>query len=73
MQTTHLTETHFSELAIHPDIIEALKAASFEHCTPIQALSLPQLLHGQDIAGQAQTGTGKTMAFLIATFHHLLN
>ncbi|MBE1299476.1 MAG: ATP-dependent RNA helicase RhlB [Alteromonadaceae bacterium] len=72
MQTTHLTETHFSELAIHPDIIEALKAASFEHCTPIQALSLPQLLHGQDIAGQAQTGTGKTMAFLIATFHHLL-
>lgn len=72
MQTTHLTDTHFSELGIHGDILTALKAASFEHCTPIQALSLPQLLHGQDIAGQAQTGTGKTMAFLIATFHHLL-
>ncbi|XOV79937.1 MAG: ATP-dependent RNA helicase RhlB [Aestuariibacter sp.] len=72
MQTTHLTDTHFSELGIHADILAALKAASFEHCTPIQALSLPQLLHGQDIAGQAQTGTGKTMAFLIATFHYLL-
>ncbi len=72
MQTTHLTDTHFSELPIHPDILAALKAASFEHCTPIQALSLPQLLHGQDIAGQAQTGTGKTMAFLVATFHYLL-
>ena len=72
MQTTHLTETHFSELNIHPDIISALKQASFEHCTPIQALSLPQLLEGQDVAGQAQTGTGKTMAFLVATFNYLL-
>lgn len=73
MQTTHLTDTHFSELNIHPKILEALKAASFEHCTPIQALSLPQLLEGQDVAGQAQTGTGKTMAFLVATFNYLLN
>jgi ATP-dependent RNA helicase RhlB len=72
MQTTHLTDTHFSELGIHADILAALKASSYEHCTPIQALSLPQLLHGQDVAGQAQTGTGKTMAFLIATFHYLL-
>ena len=72
MQTTHLTETHFSELNIHPSILKALKAASFEHCTPIQALSLPQLLEGKDVAGQAQTGTGKTMAFLVATFNYLL-
>ncbi len=35
----------------------------FEYCTPIQALALPVLLTGQDIAGQAQTGTGKTLAF----------
>lgn len=39
---------------------------------PIQALALPVLLSGQDIAGQAQTGTGKTLAFLTATFNHLL-
>lgn len=72
MQTTHLTETHFSELSLDERIVAALKAASFEHCTPIQALSLPPLIDGQDIAGQAQTGTGKTMAFLVATFHQLL-
>lgn len=72
MQTTHLTDTRFSELNIHPNILSALKSASFEHCTPIQALALPQSLEGQDVAGQAQTGTGKTIAFLAATFNHLL-
>ncbi|MEP4889282.1 MAG: ATP-dependent RNA helicase RhlB [Aliiglaciecola sp.] len=72
MQTTHLTETHFSDLPIHEDVLKALTEANFIHCTPIQALSLPHLLEGQDIAGQAQTGTGKTIAFLVATFHRLL-
>ena len=73
MQTTHLTDTHFSDLPINPKVIDALKAANFSHCTPIQALSLPPLLDGLDIAGQAQTGTGKTIAFLVATFHYLLS
>ncbi|MBT0586037.1 ATP-dependent RNA helicase RhlB [Alteromonas oceanisediminis] len=73
MQTTHLTTTHFSELPIHKDVIAALDAANFKHCTPIQALSLPPSLQGLDVAGQAQTGTGKTIAFLVATFHHLLS
>lgn len=73
MQTTHLTETRFSELPLHEDVIKALSAANFQHCTPIQALSLPPMLEGKDVAGQAQTGTGKTIAFLAATFHHLLN
>jgi ATP-dependent RNA helicase RhlB len=72
MQKTHLTETQFSDLPIHPQILTALDAANFAHCTPIQALSLPPLLEGLDIAGQAQTGTGKTIAFLVATFHYLL-
>lgn len=72
MQTTHLTETHFSTLPMHENILKALTEANFIHCTPIQALSIPHLLEGQDIAGQAQTGTGKTIAFLVATFHHLL-
>ena len=72
MQTTHLTETHFSDLPIHPQVVEALTEANFSHCTPIQALSIPPLLEGNDIAGQAQTGTGKTIAFLVATFHYLL-
>ncbi len=69
---THLTETHFSDLPINKKVVDALKAANFTHCTPIQALALPPLLEGLDIAGQAQTGTGKTMAFLVATYHHLL-
>ncbi len=49
-----------------------LEAMGFEYCTSIQAKSLPVLLQGTDIAGQAQTGEGKTIAFLAATFHHLL-
>jgi ATP-dependent RNA helicase RhlB len=72
MPTTHLTETKFSDLPINAKVIEALNAANFSLCTPIQALSLPQLLEGNDLAGQAQTGTGKTIAFLVATFHYLL-
>lgn len=73
MQTTHLSDTHFSDLDLNEKVLSALKAASFLHCTPIQELALPPLISGQDIAGQAQTGTGKTMAFLVATFHHLMN
>ena len=45
----------------------------FSNCTPIQAQTLPLALKGMDIAGQAQTGTGKTAAFLLATMDHLLN
>lgn len=72
MPTTHLTDTSFSDLPIHPTVIKALDEANFNQCTPIQSMSLPQLLSGMDIAGQAQTGTGKTIAFLVAAFHHLM-
>jgi ATP-dependent RNA helicase RhlB len=73
MPQTHLTNTSFSDLPIHPLILKALEEANFTKCTPIQSMAVPQLLQGNDIAGQAQTGTGKTIAFLVATFHHLLN
>lgn len=63
---------HFADLDLDPALQKALKQANFTTCTPIQALSLPLSLQGKDVAGQAQTGTGKTMAFLIATFQHLL-
>ncbi|MBD1559651.1 ATP-dependent RNA helicase RhlB [Vibrio sp. S9_S30] len=72
MKKTHITEQKFADLDLHPQIIEGLDKKGFEFCTPIQALALPVLLTGQDIAGQAQTGTGKTLAFLTATFNHLL-
>ncbi len=72
MSKTHLTEKKFSDFALHPLIIESLEKQGFNNCTPIQALTLPITLDGKDVAGQAQTGTGKTLAFLAATFHHLL-
>jgi len=54
-------------------ILHGLNNAGFNHCTPIQDKALPLLLRGKDIAGQAQTGTGKTATFLLATFQHLIN
>ncbi|CAM3917391.1 ATP-dependent RNA helicase RhlB [Shewanella aquimarina] len=72
MSETHLTNQKFADFSLHPEIQQALVESGFEYCTPIQALSLPILLQHKDIAGQAQTGTGKTLAFLVATFNHLL-
>ncbi|CAH0542109.1 ATP-dependent RNA helicase RhlB [Vibrio marisflavi] len=73
MKKTHITEQKFADLGLNAQVVEGLEKKGFEFCTPIQALALPVLLAGQDIAGQAQTGTGKTLAFLTATFNHLLN
>ncbi|EKE75872.1 ATP-dependent RNA helicase RhlB [Gallaecimonas xiamenensis] len=72
MTKTHLTEIKFEELGLAEPVLNALTEKGFHNCTPIQALSLPIALQGKDVAGQAQTGTGKTIAFLAATFHHLL-
>lgn len=58
---------------IPPQLLRAIDEVGFEYCTPIQAQSLTHTLHGLDVAGQAQTGTGKTAAFLITIFSGLLN
>jgi ATP-dependent RNA helicase RhlB len=71
--TKHLTQTRFSNLELSDLILRSLKDAGFNHCTPIQKQALPLSLRGKDVAGQAQTGTGKTAAFLLAAFQHLLN
>ena len=73
MDTTHLSDTRFSELPLLPELQSSIDEAGFEFCTPIQAKTLPISLTGKDIAGQAQTGTGKTAAFLLAAFQHLIN
>ena len=73
MNKTHLTETRFSNLELSDSILHGLNDAGFNHCTPIQDKALPLLLRSKDIAGQAQTGTGKTATFLLATFQRLLN
>lgn len=70
---THLSTTRFADLQLPPALLQAIESAGFSFCTPIQAMTLPKSLAGQDVAGQAQTGTGKTIAFLVATFAHLMN
>jgi ATP-dependent RNA helicase RhlB len=67
-----LTEVAFSSLELEPAVQQGLERAGFTHCTPIQALTLPHALKGNDVAGQAQTGTGKTAAFLLVIFQRLL-
>ncbi|HEX5754849.1 MAG TPA: ATP-dependent RNA helicase RhlB [Arenimonas sp.] len=67
-----LTDLSFSSFELHPALLSGLESASFTRCTPIQALTLPIALKGGDVAGQAQTGTGKTLAFLVAVMNRLL-
>src|ERR1700754_4804738 len=67
-----LTDTFFDSFNLHPRLLSGLHAAGFLRCTPIQALTLPVALAGRDVAGQAQTGTGKTAAVLVAVLNRLL-
>ncbi|PJK07493.1 ATP-dependent RNA helicase RhlB [Lysobacteraceae bacterium NML08-0793] len=73
MSDKPLTDTQFSTLDLHPALLAGLEKAGFTRCTPIQAMTLPVALAGRDVAGQAQTGTGKTLAFLVAAIHRLLS
>lgn len=73
MKKTHLTNTQFKALNLADTVVAGLDSMGFDYCTRIQEKSLPHLIEGKDIAGQAQTGEGKTIAFLAATFHHLLS
>ncbi len=68
----HLTETRFRDFDLHPDLLKGIDEAGFEFCTPIQAQSIPIALTGKDVAGEAQTGTGKTAAFMVACMNHLI-
>ncbi|HEX4871541.1 MAG TPA: DEAD/DEAH box helicase [Nevskiaceae bacterium] len=72
MRPDHLSDIAFASLPLHPSLQRGLADLGYTHCTPIQALTLPRALAGEDLAGQAQTGTGKSAAFLLASMHHLL-
>jgi ATP-dependent RNA helicase RhlB len=72
MTESHLSELRFDTLKIHDSLQKGIADAGFEFCTPIQADTLPIALEGKDVAGQAQTGTGKTAAFLIAAYQYVL-
>ncbi len=73
MSDKPLTDITFSSFELHPALQAGLESAGFTRCTPIQALTLPITLAGRDVAGQAQTGTGKTLAFLVTVIHRLLS
>jgi ATP-dependent RNA helicase RhlB len=62
----------FHDLDLPPEIMHAIADQGFEYCTPIQAEILPQALAGSDTTGRAQTGTGKTAAFLIDIYTRFL-
>ncbi len=63
----------FKQFPLDERLLTALDEIGYKNCTPIQGECLPLVLAGHDIAGQAQTGTGKTAAFLLSTFHFLLS
>ena len=72
MSDKPLTDVCFTSFDLHPALLAGLESAGFTRCTPIQALTLPLTLTGRDVAGQAQTGTGKTLAFLVTVLDRLL-
>mgnify|MGYP001814005736 FL=1 len=72
MSQDHLSDLRFDTLPIHENVLAGIRDAGFEFCTPIQASTLPIALKQHDVAGQAQTGTGKTAAFLIAAYQKLI-
>ncbi len=65
-------KTRFHDLNLPKPLMHAVADLGFQYCTPIQAEILPSTLQGKDATGRAQTGTGKTAAFLIAVITHML-
>jgi ATP-dependent RNA helicase RhlB len=66
-------KTRFLDLGLPEVLLHALSDLDFRYCTPIQAKSLPLSLDGANVCGRAQTGTGKTAAFLLTIFKHLVD
>ena len=61
----------FGELGLDKSLLKAVKRSGFEEATPIQAETIPLVLAGNDVIGQAQTGTGKTAAFGLPVLQQL--
>ena len=63
----------FNHLNLHESLLNAIIKLEWQYATPIQREILPHSLMGLDVTGKAQTGTGKTAAFLISIINHCLN
>ena len=61
----------FTELNLEESVLEALDAMNFTECTPVQEQTIPVILEGRDLIGVAQTGTGKTAAYLLPVINQL--
>jgi ATP-dependent RNA helicase RhlB len=72
MTDPHSGSPTFESFNLAAPLMQGIRDAGFTYCTPIQAQTLPIALSGKDVAGQAQTGTGKTAAFLVALYQALL-
>jgi ATP-dependent RNA helicase DeaD len=70
MNTDETLQT-FAELGLSASLVETLQEIGYESPTPIQSLSIPVLLSGRDLLGQAQTGTGKTAAFALPLLNNI--
>lgn len=63
----------FTEFDFHPNLLEGIEASNYENATPVQEQVIPSILAGKDIIASAQTGTGKTAAFLLPVMNRLLS
>ncbi|PIV29246.1 MAG: ATP-dependent RNA helicase, partial [Zetaproteobacteria bacterium CG02_land_8_20_14_3_00_50_9] len=59
------SECTFADLGLDPSVLKAVEAVGYETPSPIQAKTIPFMMQGRDVLGQAQTGTGKTAAFAL--------
>lgn len=64
--------TEFNQLGLHPQLVQTVEERGYTAPTPIQSALIPIMLSGQDVLGQAQTGTGKTAAFALPILHNLI-
>lgn len=69
LERNYMSTVLFEDLNLNPQILRAIKEMGFEEATPIQAQSIPAVMSGRDVIGQAQTGTGKTASFGIPLLH----
>ncbi len=67
-----MTDIHFKDLPLSAALLSSLAQLEYHNMTPIQAQSLPTILAGQDVIGQAQTGSGKTVAFSLGILKRLM-
>ena len=63
----------FTNLHVHPDLLKGIRELGFTRPTPLQAEAIPPALHGRDLLACAQTGSGKTAAFLLPILHRLID